>query len=172
MSAQLAPASLIRGEGAVHGGRAGMGFSLLSVKSKIAKNQKIEQLTFDVGNAALQIHQGAPAYYHVENKPRTHKIMIDFSQTLNTRFKENDLKKIFASSPFVKRSQMIFEPQTQTMSLILETKKPVALRVRSVNGLGRQTAQVVVDLVEESLMPKAAMKAKGGRAPVHKVIKR
>jgi hypothetical protein len=147
---------ILRGTGAIHGGLAGRGFSLLDVKSEIAKSQKLERLTVAIGDAALQPYVGSPGYFHIENKPESHQVIIHFLQALNAKFDEKKLQQTFSKSPFVKSSQMTFEPEAQTMSLVLQMKKSASLRVVPVNGTKTQTAQLKIDMFEDALLqPKA-----------------
>jgi hypothetical protein len=144
--------AILRGGGAIHGGVAGRGFSLLSVQSLPSKNQKLERLTFNVGDPLFQAHQGAPGYFHIENSPEENSVVINFAQTYNAKFNEQNLQQVFAKSPFVKSSQMIFEPESQTMSLILLLKKQASIRAIPVAGQGQQTAQLKLDLFDDSLL--------------------
>lgn len=147
-----APSSILRSAGSIHGGQAGLGFSLLSVKSSVAKAKKLERVTVAIGNGALQKQMGSPGYFQIENSPQLKRVVINFPQTLNTAFTEEALKAQFAKSPFVKSSQMLFEPQGQTTSLVLNLKKPVSIRAIPQAGNKKQTAQLVVDLFEDSLL--------------------
>ncbi len=152
---------ILRGAGAVHGGLAGRGFSLLDLKSEIAKSQKLERLTVQIGDAALQPYVGAPGYFHIENRPETHQVIIHFLQALNAKFDDRKLAQTFAHSPFVKTSQMNFEPESQTMSLILQMKKSASLRVLPVNGTKSQAAQLRIDLFEDNLLNSGGSRAPG-----------
>ncbi len=154
------PSSILRSAGAIHGGKAGLGFSLLGVKAQVAKSRKLERLTILVGNGALQKQEGAPGYFQIENNPQQKRIVINFPQTMNSAFKEKTLQSQLASSPFVKSSQMIFEPEGQTTSFVLNLKKPASIRVISVNGNKDRTAQLFVDLFEDSLIPTKSVRKK------------
>jgi len=148
----LSNSAILRTNGAIHGGLAGKGFSLLSVKSQASRNQKLERLTVAVGDPLFQTHQGAPGYFHIENSQDSKRVVINFAQTYNAKFDEKTLQQVFAKSPFVKSSQMIFEPESQTMSLVLTLKKQASIRAIPVVGKGRQTAQLKLDLFEDSLL--------------------
>jgi len=148
----LSNSAILRSGGAIHGGVAGRGFSLLSVQSLASKNQKLERLTFNVGDPLFQAHQGAPGYFHIENTPEAKRIEINFAQTYNAKFNEQTLQQVFAKSPFVKSAQLIFEPESQTMSLVLLLKKQASIRAIPVSGKGQQTAQLKMDLFEDSLL--------------------
>lgn len=143
---------ILLGEGSLKGGKAGMGFSLLNVESQVAKSKKLERLKISVGNTALQKKQGPVGFFNIQNDPKNKRVIIDFSQTLNTQFEQATLKKILSQSPFIKSSEIFFEPQSQTMSLILNTNKPVALRARTLNGNSKKTAQLILDIFEPSAL--------------------
>ena len=143
------PQSILWHGGAVRGGKAGTGFTLIALKTRVAAQKNLERMTFFVGNSAYQTKLGEPGYFNIENRPELNRVQIDFAQTLNAKFDEKELRKIFAQSPFVKDSELIFEPQGQTVSLVLNLRKPAAVRVISVKGTAKKTAQLVVDLFDE-----------------------
>lgn len=133
------------GQGAYRGGNSGLGFSLLELKlQKFAKNQS-ERLVFYVGNPIMKPMKGQPGYFNVELKKD--RLLIDFSQTLNSRFEAQALQKIVSQSKVIQSSKMFFEPNGQTMSIEFVLKKPLAARVTPINGTAKTTAQVVIDLV-------------------------
>src|SRR4051812_43176456 len=77
----LSNSAILRGSGAIHGGLAGKGFSLLGVLSQPAKNQKLERLSISMGTPLLEAHHGAPGYFHIENTGEKKQIVINFAQT-------------------------------------------------------------------------------------------
>ena len=159
------PSSVLLGEGSMKGGQAGSGFTLLNLKTQVAASKRLERLTIDVGNSAAQRLNGPVAYFNVQNDPRNKKIIIDFSQTLNSRFENMHLKKTFLKSPFVKNAEIIFEPQSQTMSMVLTMKKAAAIRAKPLSGNNKTTAKLVLDIFEPNLikgksLPKKSVKTK------------
>lgn len=148
----LRKSAILRGPGAIHGGLAGKGFSLLGIKSQVAKNKKLERLTVGIGSVDFTPHKGSPGYFHIENSSKSKRVVVNFSQTPTKKFNEKAIRKIFANSPFVSRSEMAFDPQTQTTSLILNLKKPVSIRAIPVPGNGKKEAQLRIDLFEDSLL--------------------
>lgn len=154
------PTSILRTAGSIHGGQAGLGFSLLGIKTQVAKSKKLERLTVAIGNGAMQKQLGAPGYFQIENSPQQNRVVINFPQIINSTFKEQTLQAQFAGSPFVKSSQMIFEPEGQTTSFILNLKKSASIRVIPVNGTRERTAQVYIDLFDDSLVTKKAVRTK------------
>jgi hypothetical protein len=154
----LSNSAILRTSGAIHGGIAGKGFSLLAVQSQPSKNQKLERLTVSVGDPLFQAHQGAPGYFHIENSPETKRVVINFAQTVNAKFNEKNLQQALAKSPFIKSSQLIFEPESQTMSLVLLLKKQASIRAIPVVGKGNSTAQLKIDLFEDSLLNRTKKK--------------
>ena len=149
---KISTSAILRTSGAIHGGVAGRGFSLIGVRSQASKNQKLERLTVAMGDPLFQAHHGAPGYFHIENNVEAKRVVINFSQTYNAKFDEKGLQQAFAKSPFVKTSQLIFQPESQTMSLVLNLKKQASIRAIPVSGKGKQTAQLAIDLFEDSLL--------------------
>ncbi len=149
-----APSSILRSSGSIHGGQAGIGFSLLGVKTKVAKSQKLERLMISVGDGGMQKQIGSPGYFQIENNEAEKRVVINFPQTLNSAFNEKTFQQNFLKSPFVKSSQLIFEPEGQTTSLVLNLKKAVSIRAIPVVGTKKQTAQLLVDIFDDSLLAK------------------
>lgn len=154
----LRQSAILRGPGAIHGGLAGKGFSLLGIKSHVAKNQKLERLTVGVGNINFMPQIGSPGYFHIENSKDAKRVVVNFAQTPNAQFDEKTVQKVFSKSPFVRSTEMTFDPQTQTTSLILNLKKPASIRAVPVAGVGKRTAQLNIDLFEDSLLKKGKKK--------------
>lgn len=146
------PAPVLLGAGSIKGGKAGTAFSILNVQTKVARSKRAERIRFDMGNGSMNPLQGSVAFFNVQNDPVNKKIIVDFSQTLNSRFEQSTFNKLFANSPFIQKTELVFEPASQTMSLILTTKKPSAIRVNSVNGTAKKTASLTLDIFEPSLV--------------------
>lgn len=150
----LKSTAILRGSGAIHGGLAGKGFSLLQVKNLVAKSNQLERLTVAYGDVRLKPYQGAPGYFHIENNTRNKRVVINFRQTLTAQFDEKVLQKAFASSSLVRTSQMMFDPETQSLSFVLQMKKPVSVRAVPVPGKGKRLAQLHIDLFDDSFLQK------------------
>lgn len=146
--AHQSPGAILRAAGSIHGGEAREVVSLLKVRRLTSKNKKLERIEFALGNAGQQPLEGKPGYFNLELRPGQKQIVIGFAQTLNARFEERDLRKVFAASPYVKSTQMYFEPETQSMNFILNLNKPASVRVIPMMGGKKRTARVVLDLFE------------------------
>jgi hypothetical protein len=136
---------ILRGIGALQGGQAGTGFSILNVKN-LAISKKSERLLVEVGDMQMQKLFGTIGYYNVEMK-RGNKLVVTFTQTLNSKIESRELKKIFAKSNYIKSSQIHFDPVAQSMSIELNLKKPVIVRVVSLKGI-KETGKLVLDMFE------------------------
>lgn len=152
------PAPVLLGAGSIKGGKAGTAFSILNIQTKVARSKRAERIRFDMGNGAMASLAGPVAFFNIQNDPKNRKITVDFSQTLNSRLEQASLNKIFSNSPFVQKSELIFEPQSQSMSLVLTTKKPSAIRVNPVAGTSKRTAYLILDIFEPSLVKTASAK--------------
>lgn len=141
------PQNVLRDSGSVRGGQAGLGFSLLDLRKTASAKSKIERLVIDVGDRAYQKQTGSVGYFNVELRNGGKQVVVDFAQVLNAKFSEGDLKKKLASSNYIKSSEMIFESEGQTTSLVLNLKQKAQVRVQPVNGKGKQTARLVLDLM-------------------------
>lgn len=140
--------NILAGSGVLQGGQAGRGFSLLDVKSVASIAKKTERVVIDVGDPQMQKLRGSLGYYNVELKDNR-KLVISFSQTLNTKFTERDLETKFKKSLFVQSSKMYFDPLGQSMVVEMNLKKPALVRVLAVRG-AKETGKLVFDLAESS----------------------
>lgn len=141
------PQNVLRDSGSLRGGQAGLGFSLLDLRKTASAKTKVERLVIDVGNPAYQAQLGPIGYYNVELRNGGKQIVVDFAQVLNAKFSEAQLKRKLASSKYIQSSEMLFESESQTMSLVLNLKQKANVRVQPINGKGKQTARLVLDLV-------------------------
>ena len=146
--------ALLLGSGSIRGGVADRGFGLLNVKNFPGKNGKIERIVFDVGSPILQAIRGAPGYFHIENDTQSKRIVINFEQTVTSKFNEANLKKLLKKSPFVRNAEMYTDGSSQTTTIILNLNKPASLRAVPVAGRGGKTAQLNLDLFEENMIRK------------------
>ncbi len=150
--------NILRGQGALQGGKAGAGFSILDLKSMpIAK--KSERVMIDIGDARSEKLQGSIGYYTVEMK-KNNKLVLTFAKTLNSKIENKDLQKRFFNSRYVAGSQFQFDPIGQNMTLELQLKKAVVARVVSLKG-DKETGKLVLDMVEDQApQTKQAQQAK------------
>lgn len=143
---QVQPTNILKNNGALRGGQAGDGFSLLDVRATVSKDKKIERLVLDIGNAAMQKQIGSVGYYNVELR-NSRKLIIDLTQTSKSKISRDRLVKKFIQSPFIKSASLSQDPLTQNTSLILDLKKNADVKVRSVTG-SKKTAQIILDLID------------------------
>jgi hypothetical protein len=146
-SLQVKPKNILLSEGALQGGKAGIVTSLLDLRETKTKDNKQERVVVDIGDSKSQKLIGRLGYYTVELR-KNNQMVLNFNQTLTSKFSEKELQSRFKTSAFVKNAKMIFDPTSQTTSLILDFKKAVAVKVISVGG-AKQTGKLVVDLTEK-----------------------
>lgn len=148
----LMQSAMLRGAGAIHGGKAAKAFALMDLKSFPGKDGKIERLSIEMGDPFFQAYNGSPGYFHIENNPQNKRIVINFEQTMKTKFTEANLKKVFAKSPFVASTEIVIDIQSQTTALVLNLKKNASIRAIPIAGNGRKAAQISLDLFDDSLL--------------------
>ncbi|MBX2987489.1 MAG: hypothetical protein KF802_06300 [Bdellovibrionaceae bacterium] len=138
------PQKLLAGQGAVTGGLAGAGFSLVNVT--LAKTQKKERVVIDLGDIKGAPVRGYPTYYHAELQNSPRRLVIDFSQTATVFIDEKELRQRLKGSTAIAGSSFVLDPTDQTLSLILDLKKNVKAQIFQVPGQ-KGTSRVVVDLL-------------------------
>lgn len=144
-SAQKLQKGIIAGQGAVSGGVAGNGFSMLKMQLVAMPNAKMERFIFDIGDLKGQKIKGLPGFYHIQLVKNPPQMVIDFSQMPVSRVFENDLTKTIKKSVLVSSGKLVSDPTDKTLTMVLNLKKPGKMKVMQVNGQ-KETSKLVVDL--------------------------
>lgn len=144
MAALPQPQKLNKPTESLVGGQAGLGFSLLDLRS--TKAGKKERLVIDVGGLNGSALKGKPGYFHAEILKNPHRLVIDFSQMPSSKMSLKDLRQRLAHSAGVKSANFSLDPIDQTLSLVLELKNNPKVKVYQVAGQ-KKTSKVVVDLI-------------------------
>jgi hypothetical protein len=134
--------------GFVRGGTADGGYSLLSIRRTASKKLKTERIVIDIGDITQSPLLGKLGYYNVELK-KNNSLVIDFAQTLNSKFSLKTIKEVIKGSPAIRSAKIHFEPTGQTMSLVFDLKKNTTVKVLPISGEKKQAAKMVLDLVQK-----------------------
>jgi hypothetical protein len=129
------------------GGKAGAGFSLLDLQKIQSKNGKVERLIFAVGTKDGKFLKGLPGYFNAQNQIRPNRVVIDFSQMMESKVNENFMKKILKDSKMVKDVKITSDPQDKTLTMTLDLNTRVKLKTLQVSGK-KQTAKIVIDIIK------------------------
>ncbi len=129
------------------GGQAGAGFSLLNLSKIQAKNGKAERLIFEVGTKEGNILIGKPGYFNAQNQIHPNRIVLDFSQMMQSKVDEKFIRGILKDSKLVKNVKVISDPQDRTLSMTLDLNTAVKIKIVQVAGK-KQTAKVVLDIIK------------------------
>lgn len=140
---------ILKGEGQVSGGLAGAGFTLLDLRRTADNKKKFERIVIDFGDLQGEPQKGLPTYFHAELKKNPHRLVVDFTQTPNSRVDEGRLSLRLKDSLFVKKSSMILDPEDKALNLSLDLKADTLVRISQVKG-EKSTAKVVIDLFPDS----------------------
>lgn len=137
--------SIIAGSGAVSGGIAGNGFSMLKMQLIAMPNAKMERYIFEVGDLKGRKIKGLPGFYHVQLVKSPPQIVIDFSQMPVSKVFENDLTQTIKKSVLISSGKLVSDPIDKTLTMVLKLKKPGKMKVMQVKG-EKDTSKLVVDL--------------------------
>lgn len=129
------------------GGQAGAGFSLLNLSKIQSKNGKAERLIFEVGTKDGSILKGKPGYFNAQNQIHPNRIVIDFSQMMQSKVDEKFIRGILKDSKLVKNVKVVSDPQDRTLSMTLDLNTTVKIKTVQVAGK-KQTAKVVLDIIK------------------------
>lgn len=137
--------NILKYQGALNGGVAGTGFSLLKM-SKIALAQnKLERWVIDIGDIKGRVNKGVPGFYHVQLTQNPAQLIIDFNQMPVSVFSESELTKMTQSSVFISKGRLLSDPTDKTLTMIFDLKKPAQVKVLQVLGK-KETSKLVLDL--------------------------
>ena len=150
LNAALPPAhkiqkSIIADQGAVSGGIAGTGFSMLKMQLIAMPQAKLERFIFDVGDIRGKKIKGLPGFYHVQLVKNPPQMIIDFSQMPVSRVFDSDLTQTIKKSVIVSSGKLVSDPIDKTLTMVLNLRKPGKMKVMQVKG-EKDTSKLVVDL--------------------------
>jgi hypothetical protein len=149
MAVKPKPASkILAGEGAIFGGLAGTGFTLLDVRRTADNKKKVERLVMDIGDVDGAPMKGWPGYYHTELKKNPQRLVIDFSQMPHANIDLAKLKARMNGSLAIRNTSMTADPVDNSLNLTMDLKPNTKVRVYQVAGK-KSTSKVVVDLISE-----------------------
>lgn len=144
-TAQKIQKKIISEQGAVSGGVAGNGFSMLKMQLISMPNANMERFVFDVGDLKGQKIKGLPGFYHVQLVKNPPQMIIDFSQMPVSRVFESDLTKTLKKSALVANAKLVSDPTDKNLTMVLNLRKPAKMKVMQVKG-EKETSKLVVDL--------------------------
>lgn len=137
--------NIIKYNGALHGGVAGSGFSLLKVNRHYFSQKNAERWVVDIGDLKGRAHKGLPGYYHVQVTQNPPQMIVDFNQMPVSVFNELELTKMIKSSVYISKGRLLSDPTDKTLTMIFDLKKPVQVKVLQVKGQ-KETSKLVFDL--------------------------
>lgn len=144
-TAQKIQKGIIADQGAVSGGVAGIGFSMLKMQLIAMPKANVERYIFDIGDLKGQKIKGLPGFYHVQLVKTPPQMIIDFSQMPVSRIFENDLTRTLKKSVLVSNGKLVSDPIDKSLTMVLNLKKPGKMKVMQVKG-EKETSKLVVDL--------------------------
>lgn len=137
--------NILKYQGALNGGVAGTGFSLLKM-SKLALGQNNqERWVIDIGDIKGRVNKGVPGFYHVQLTQNPAQLIIDFNQMPVSIFTEAELTKMVQQSVFISKGRLLSDPTDKTLTMIFDLKKPSQVKVMQVMGK-KETSKLVLDL--------------------------
>ncbi len=145
-SGALKPSKILLGDGTKAGGIAGPGFTLLDIKSVSNQASAEERLMIDVGDIDGKAHKGYPGYFQVELRNNSKTVIIDFAQMPASKMDLAKIQDKLKDSFYVKKAKLLADPSDDTLTLVLDLKKPAKLKVFQVPG-EKTTSKVVLDLM-------------------------
>lgn len=144
-SSSVSTNNILKFQGALTGGQAGNGFSLLKLDKVFFQNLNSERWIVDVGNLKGKENKGLPGYYHVQLQKNPPQVIINFNQMPVSLVDELQLSKFIKDSIYVRNGRLLSDPTDKTLTLILDLKKPLQLKVLQIKGQ-KKTSKLVLDM--------------------------
>jgi hypothetical protein len=138
----------LNGPGIIRGGNAEAFMSVLDVRRSHSASLKTERLIIDWGNKIMQPAEKS-GYYQVEYKKNPDRVIINLTQTLNTKFEPTHVMDKIGKAVYIKKAQIEFDPISQSQNIILLLNKSLKVKVASYPAKDKNSsAKLVVDFVE------------------------
>lgn len=137
--------NILKYQGALNGGVAGTGFSLLKMSKMALAQNNLERWVIDIGDIKGRVNKGVPGFYHVQLTQNPAQLVIDFSQMPVAVFTDAELTKMVQSSVFMSKGRLLSDPTDKTLTMIFDLKKPAQVKVMQVLGK-KETSKLVLDL--------------------------
>lgn len=141
-------------QGTFIGGRVGKGFTLLNVRRSLSKKHRMERVILDIGNFKGKPAIGEINYYHVAIERKPARVTIDLNQVARSGVDQEKMVGIFKRSAFVKSSEITFDPEDQTTTLVLNLKRPTMVEVFKVSS-PNTPSRIVLDMKVRARKSKA-----------------
>jgi hypothetical protein len=147
--ANVTPARILHSSGVAMGGKAGGALSLMDFRRSTSPKSKMERFVLDFGGADMKEAKGLVGYYHAELQENPSRLVLELPQTFASLLPEKEILKRLEKSLYVKRAQIGFDRNLQSMTLIFELKRPVQARVARVDN-PETSGKIVIDLLPEN----------------------
>ena len=132
-------------EGVYTGGTITTPLSLLTVRRHYAEKAQVERIFLDLGNAIGEPLKNGVGHYHVGIEKNPSRIVVDLNQVQSSGVSEEQLRKIFEKSAFVKVISLRFDPEEKVTTMVLEMKKPVGVEVVEMPS-NTKASRLVIDV--------------------------
>lgn len=125
-SSSVSTNNILKFQGALSGGQAGNGFSLLKLDKVFFQNLNSERWIVDVGNIKGKENKGLPGYYHVQLQKNPPQVIINFNQMPVSLVDELQLSKFIKDSIYVRNGRLLSDPTDKTLNFNFRFKEAIA----------------------------------------------
>lgn len=132
-------------EGVYTGGTITTPLSLLTVRRHYAKTAQVERVFLDLGDALGEPLKNGVGHYHVGIEKNPSRVVVDLNQVMRSGISEEQLRKSFEKSTYVKAVSLRFDPEEKVTTLVLDMKKPVGVEVVEMPSKTK-ASRLVVDI--------------------------
>lgn len=143
---EVRPSPILKGAGVVMGGKAGPVLALMDIRRSESKKSKTERLVLDFGSGNLKPVNGQVGYYHAELQTQPARLILELPQTMGSALSEEQILSRFKKSLYVEKALVQFDRNLQSMTMVLQLKKAIQVRVTPVKN-AKAPGKLVVDMM-------------------------
>lgn len=150
-------------EGVVVGGRAGAGFSLLSVRRDLSPKLGMERVILDLGDLEGRPLKGKVGYFQASIETNPPRLVLDLAQLSRSAVTEGKLRRAFTSSPYVRTVELVADPEDRSASLVIYFKQAMAVEIFEMPSI-KKASRIVIDLKDTAAQASAKSDKKKSKA--------
>jgi hypothetical protein len=138
------PGEFVKSGAIIGGTSAGAVLSILRIQ-KLTLADATERLILTYGDKDGIPLKTAPGYFHLQMDAANSRLILDLSEVQKTAVDGSELAEIFASSRWVRTTDMTMDPQDHSSNITLQLRAPIEARALIEPGDGKRN-QLVIDL--------------------------
>jgi len=137
-------------DGVIIGGRAGQSYSLLNVRRDVSPKIGMERVILDIGDMDGKPLRGGVNYFQASVEKNPARIVLDLAQVNRSAVTEAKLKKTFLKSPYIKRVELMADPEDRSATMVLYLKESMGVEVFEMPS-NKRASRIGIELKKEGV---------------------